>query len=153
MKLKLPRLGRRTFLTGLWWIGGLIIIATLASLSRQSALLDDQTARDVWAWFVPHLLPTLTLVGAAAYAGRSADPPSGEGATMLFVLCTVISLAYLYLLMDAVLHIQSTTAAMESLRRSSLWLGLLQALVTTLLGFFFVQPAAAPVATGSPKKA
>ena len=142
MKLKPPRIGRRGALTLLWWVGGLSITLTLVALSRQPALLTGDETRQVWEWFFPNLMPTLTLVGAAAYAGKDSKAGTGEGATLLFVLCVAVSLLYLYLLADAVLHLQSTTVRMEALRTSSLWLGPLQALATSLLGFFFVKPAA-----------
>lgn len=140
MKLRVPRVGRRAALTLIWWVGGLFIIVSLVTISRM-AMLDPQEVRAVWEWFVPTLMPTLTLVGAAAYATKDAKSPAGEGATLLFVLCVAVSLLYLYLLLDALLQLLSTNAYVESLRTSSLWLGLLQALATSLLGYFFAKPA------------
>jgi hypothetical protein len=144
MKAKRPRLGRRGALTLMWWGGGMFVILTLAALSRQPALLTETEVREVWEWLLPNIMPTLTLVGAAAYAGKDSRPPGGEGATLLFFLCLLVSGVYLFLLADAVLYLQSTTASLDSLRSANLWLGPIQALASSLLAFFFVKPPSGP---------
>jgi hypothetical protein len=116
----------------------------LVALSRKPALLSPEEARQAWEWFLPNLMPTLTLVGAAAYAGKATYTREGEGETILFSLCLAVSLLYLFLVADALLSLQASTATIEDLRRSNLWLGPLQALATSLLGYFFIKPVTEP---------
>jgi hypothetical protein len=116
----------------------------LVALSRKPALFSPEEVRQIWDWFVPNLMPTLTLVGAAAYAGKATLTRDGEGETILFSLCLAVSLLYLFLLADALLSLQASTATIEDLRRSNLWLGPLQALATSLLGYFFIKPVTEP---------
>lgn len=130
------RLSRKLALTFVWWIWGLALVAYAAALAQNETLFPDPAA--VWSWFVPNIFPTMTLVGAAAYGGRKAAAPFGEGATALFLLAVASSILYLGLLTQALLNAQISVPAVKSLSTASLWLGPLQGLVTSLLGFFFV---------------
>lgn len=130
----------RLILTGLWWAWGLLLIVVMIGLSRNPALFADPKA--AWDWFLPNLLPTLTLVGASAYAGglNPAKLQAGEG--LFFTLCLLVSAIYLGALSVSILGTQTSSAPLDSLRGANTYLGPLQGLVTSLLGFFFVKPAA-----------
>ena len=132
MKLK------KLTLTGLWWIWGILLFVLLIPISQNPVLFDDP--RPAWDWFLPNILPTMTLVGAGAYAGRHARAPRRSGIDFLFYLTLIMSTVYLAVLAHAILKTQTSTTPLAMLQTSNIWLGPMQALATSLLGLFFIKP-------------
>ena len=70
----------RLTLTYTWWVWGVVLFAliTLFSVLPASAAASP----DIWPWFLPNILPVLTLVGAASYrqgsTRRGAGRPPGR---------------------------------------------------------------------------
>lgn len=128
----------------LWFAAaGLLTTALVAqSITEQFvvALPDgsgdvDVTTR-VWEWFLPHILPTLGVVGgvgAFAQAGVTDVPDPSK-----FRYAALLSGFYLSLLALSVLRIPITDGdPLPSLERANLWLGPAQGLAAGGLSLFF----------------
>jgi hypothetical protein len=102
----------------------------------QPKLFGDDTEK-VWQWFLPNILPTLTMVGVAAYAGRQRV---GRLPLTVFIFAIATSLLYLFVL-TATMIVGSLFEAqpLEFMRRSSLWLAPLQAFASSSLAYYFVK--------------
>ena len=128
-----------------WATGGGIVFLTMILQTTLGHYGDD--AQQAWAWLLPNLIPSLTLVlGVSAFT----KPDNAEltpGIRSLFPICTALSIFYLVVLALPIL-IQPMVggAPLPLLRQSNLWLGPLQGLVSTLLGVFFARERTAPAA-------
>lgn len=127
----------KLILTALWWVWGLLLFALLIALSKNP--LFGSQLRTAWEWFVPNLVPTMSMVGATAYASRSGKAVGGPVLTPAFVICLVASVAHLGALTLALLATQSSTTPLGDLRNANLWLGPLQALAVSSLSVFFLK--------------
>lgn len=126
----------RLILTGLWWLWGMVLLILLATLSTR---ID---AIQAWGWFLPNILPILTLVGTAAYAGVQAASKRALNTrvrTPLLVLSILVSATYLTMLTVAVISPLHSGDPLALMLTSNLWLTPMQALVLTALGAFFVR--------------
>jgi len=99
-------------------------------------------ATDAWGWFLPNVMPTLSLIVAVlvldqldkgAKSPRTAD-------RFLFRLAISLSAAYLLLILLSIL-IQpfAPLPPLQLMQQSNLWLGPLQGLVAGALGAFFIK--------------
>jgi hypothetical protein len=96
---------------------------------------------DVWGWFLPTVMPTLSLVVGVLVADALGK---GEKTDLvdrfLFRLTYSISLAYLLIVALTILSQPiAPLTPLELLKTSHLWLGPLQGLVTASLGAFFIR--------------
>ncbi len=134
----------------IWILGsGLLFLLLIAQSLLQ--IYGGQNAK-VWGWFLPTVLPTLTLiVSAVAYSAK-------QGATTdtvdIFAYRLSQALSAFYLLMVAIVPLgKPFTGAppIDLMTTSSLWLAPLQGLVGIAMGIFFgsrqSEKAAVPSAT------
>ena len=124
-------------LTYVWMIGVGVSFALLLAQTF-TGKFGDQSPR-AWSWFLPAVLPTLTLiVGSLVYQSRSASP----GATAdprLYRLSSGLSAIYLILVLFVLLSAAFPgPAPIERMTQSQIWVSPVQALVTSALGAFFV---------------
>lgn len=96
--------------------------------------------QEIWGWFVPMFLPTLTLM-LGAYSAIALKESTHQITIdkVFFNISTGVSSIYL-LILNIVVIIQPFLNApvLETTQRASLFLGLLQGLTTTCIGVFFV---------------
>jgi hypothetical protein len=121
----------------IWFAGsGLIAILLVAQTIRSK--YGDQPEK-AWSWFLPTILPTLSLiVGAVAY---EASRPQEAATVDRFFFKLSISLSVVYLLLVLATLIFQPLTQMTPLRLmdiSNLWLGPIQGLVGIALGALFV---------------
>lgn len=128
----------RLTLTMIWWCWGLLLFLLLAALSAQEAVFGDQ-AGAAWEWFLPNILPSMMLVGAAAYATRTATPADAKALKPLFLIALAVSIANLLLLSASLLGVLYSVDPLRSLGRSNLWLAPIQGLSASALGVFFTR--------------
>jgi hypothetical protein len=121
-------------LTMVWWGWGLLLFLLLIVLSLQPALFGDDTGK-VWQWFLPNLVPAMTMVGFTAYA----SPTPAESTANLFPLALGVSGFYLAVLTLSVAGTLFAPRPLEFLNTSSLWLAPLQGFALAGLGVFFVK--------------
>lgn len=125
-------------LTGLWWIWGVLLILLLAVLSAQDALFGDKVGA-AWQWFMPNLMPSMMLVGAAAYAKQKTTTVAETSIGPLFLIAMSISVVYLLLLTISVVGAIFSQPPLDWLTKSNYWLGPVQGLAASALGVFFAK--------------
>jgi len=123
-------------LTALWWIWGTVLIFMLVFLSMQPALFGEDTAK-VWQWFLPNIIPTMTMVGASAYASQQTLVPQSNEAGFLIVV--VASAIYLSLLTLSVISTPFVAQPLQALQQANLWLGPVQGLAASGLAIYFIK--------------
>lgn len=125
-------------LTALWWGWGMLLFALLAFLTMRSVLGDGTEA---WGWFLPNILPAMTLVGAASYLGSARGGPRVRAAvrTPLLLLAMLASAAYLLMLTVVILSPLSSDDPIQMMLRSNLFLTPFQALALSAVGTFFAK--------------
>jgi hypothetical protein len=130
------------WLAGTWFVGAGLCFVVLVGQS-QVGLYDSDTAA-VWGWFLPTVMPTLSLIVGSLVADyrkvrvRASERAKSE-AGPVFWLGVALSAFYLLLLGTtiAMASIQVEAAPLGLMQRSNLWLGPLQGLCVAALGFFF----------------
>ena len=143
MSIPMPRARKRLAL--LWFVASaaIFLLVIVASINR-----DDRTMVTLWSWFLPSIIPTLSLiigvliteyVGRAARDTRPADP-------FLLGLSTWLSIAYLALVGASLVFHLLEWLTLES---SQLYLAPVQGLAATALSAFFLKKEGGE-ATGRP---
>lgn len=99
---------------------------------------------DAWGWFLPTVLPTLSLiVGVLVSQARLPDVPgrSAGSSGPIFRLAAVLSTVYLLLVAASVVIAallgDRERTPLDLMQLSNLWLAPLQGLAAACLGFFF----------------
>jgi hypothetical protein len=131
----------RKVIATLWFIGALLLFSILIVQSLFGKY--GSRTEEAWGWFLPTVMPTLSLIVGVLVSeatGRNRSSKSGEVATFMFLLAIGLSALYLMLVV-LVLLLQPFTglSPIEVMKRSNLWLGPLQGLVSAVLGVFFLR--------------
>lgn len=123
----------------LWLLASAVVLLILIGQSYGGLYIDR--LQDAWAWFLPTIMPTLSLiVGVLVAEGFRQTRKPRHLERRLFYLATGLSAAYLLLVTLSVLAaglLSHRTPAPELLQRSNLWLGPVQGLVAASLGVVF----------------
>jgi hypothetical protein len=120
----------------LWFCGG-GIAALILIIQSVSGYYGDKVS-EAWSWFLPYVLPTLTLILSAVVAGKKESHITID----LFSYRSSFWLSLFYLLcLDFSLLAGNLTpyGPLQLMRMSVLWLGPLQGLIGIALGVFFVK--------------
>lgn len=138
--MRLTRRSSKWWLTALWFAGAGVVFAVLVVQSLRG-VYEPRTA-DAWAWFLPTVMPTLSLIvgvlvadmrntAALASADAAIDPP-------LFWLGSGLSALYLLLVAVTILSQPFLSAPpLELMQRSLQWIVPMQGLTVAALGAFF----------------
>lgn len=95
-------------------------------------------APEAFGWFLPMVVPTLTLIVGSVVAEQTKEIPSTSEVTPLAFWVTFwVSAAYLTFITVAVISTAWDDTPISVLKTSSLWLSPLQALVGGSIGVFF----------------
>ena len=100
-----------------------------------------QRATDAWGWFLPNVMPTLSLiVGVLVLDQMGGGVKTRTADAFLYRLALGLSLAYLLLILLSIL-VQpfAPLPPLDLMQQSNLWLGPLQGLVAGTLGAFFIK--------------
>ena len=100
-----------------------------------------QRATDAWGWFLPNVMPTLSLiVGVLVLDQMGGGVKTRTADAFLYRLALGLSCAYLLLILLSIL-VQpfAPLPPLELMQQSNLWLGPLQGLVAGTLGAFFIK--------------
>ena len=139
---KMPRAKCRTALATLWFIGGGVLFLILALQTiNQHYEQYGVTAQDAWAWFLPTIMPTLSLM-IAVFAADATNPQqeNTDVSTFTFFLSFVISFVYLTLVaLTILLQPIVNTPILELMKKSNLYLSPIQGAVAATVGIFFVR--------------
>jgi hypothetical protein len=128
-------------LGAVWFAGAGLLFMLLVAQS----LLGFYGGRteSVWSWFLPTVMPTLSLVVGVlvAEARREEAPRPRTIGPALFRLAVGLSAVYLLLVAASIVFAAVRGSAqvhpVEIMQRSNLWLGPLQGLVAAAVGVFF----------------
>ena len=98
---------------------------------------------EAWSWFLPNVFPTLSLMIGVAVSEFGSEIASEKHIDpFLYRLALWLSVAYFLVLM-AELFLQPFFCVdqlpIDFLKKSNLWLGPMQSIVTGALGFFFAK--------------
>lgn len=137
MTARLPLSDCQRRLALLW----LIVAVVLFSLLITQSVLGKYggASEQAWAWFLPTVLPTLSLMVGALVS--SARQQSGGEMVDRFAYRVSFGLSVFYLgLVGAVPLVQplTTRTPLELMALSNLWLGPIQGLVGLSLGLYFL---------------
>ncbi|NTV92777.1 MAG: hypothetical protein HGA72_05785 [Chlorobiaceae bacterium] len=125
------------------WLTGAGLLAFVLIGQTMSGLYVDH-ASDAWGWFLPNVMPTLSLmIGAVVKDFSSGSDEKKMVDSFIYQLSLGLSVAYFVVMASSVLLQPSFCTDCDSpldfLQQSNLWLGPMQGLVTGALGFFFVK--------------
>ena len=139
MSERLPARTCKQRLALLWVAAGglLFIVLILQSLFGRYG----ERAEEAWAWFLPTIVPTLSLIIGGIVLEAKAEPGS-EKTVDAFLFRLAFWLSAFYLLAVALtFFIQPFTGTplLTLMARSNLWLAPLQGLAAAALGAFFVK--------------
>lgn len=126
-------------LASVWLIlGGAIFLVLLGqSLFGKYGELTD----DAWGWFLPSVMPTLSLIISVMVFDSLGDGAADKRADgFMFGIAFWLSAFYLLIVFSTILVQPLTSIApLDLMRQSNLWLGPLQGLVAAALGAFFMK--------------
>jgi hypothetical protein len=119
------------------WLSGAGLAFTLLVVQTVGGVFGG-AADKAWGWFVPTILPTLSvIVGAVTFDARAPQDHTLVDSTA-FLVSTVLSIFYLGLMLATILlRPLANVTPLQFLDTSNLWLGPAQGLVGLSLGAFF----------------
>jgi len=132
----------RNHLAILWFVGGLVLFVLFVFQSIFGKY--GAKAEEAWAWFLPTILPTLSLIIGVlvvdAAAAEEKDKKDKQIGRFIYRVAFGVSTVYL-VLVGIVPLVQPFTSLspFELMKLSGLWLGPVQGLVAAALGVFFVK--------------
>ncbi len=132
MKLSMANARRRLAL--LWFIGAALVFVLVIAASIHR---DDRVVISLWSWFLPSIVPTLSLIVGVLVSELGNDRSDGRRAdAFLLMLSTWLSIAYLLLVaLSLLFHLIEWI----TLASSQLYLAPVQGLTATALSAFFVK--------------
>ncbi len=121
------------------WFVGAGILFLLFFIQSVLGRFSDRIM-DAWGWFLPNLVPTLSLMIGVLVAETIKDNQNNkEIDPFIFKLALALSYAYFIILSSTILLKPfNNSPLIEYLNTSNLWLAPLQGLATAALGVFFV---------------
>lgn len=140
MKITLNR--GKNLLALVWFIGFIPPFLILAARTFVGTYYGGKET-EAWSWFSPNIVPTLGLiVSSVAAAATGEDAVERKISSGFFAFTFGLSLFYLVIFnLIFLLEPLVNSPPLEIFKRSSLFLGILQGFVTTVLGVFFIRGA------------
>lgn len=124
-------------LATVWFLGGGTVFAILVVQTLNQHYGDQ--ARDAWGWFLPTVMPILTLIVSATAVTKAESQATVDRS--VFYISFGLSLFYLLLVIATIAYQIFTTLKpsemIELMKTSNLWLGPVQGLLGISLGVFF----------------
>ena len=131
----------RNLLTLIWLLGFLPAFLILSAQTYFGTYYGDND-KEAWSWFTPNIVPTLGLIIGTLASGAVGEHEDRAVDPFFFRLTLALSILYLTIFnLIFILEPLSDSPPLETFRRSSLFLGVAQGLVTIALGAFFVRTA------------
>ena len=132
----------KNLLTIIWIIGFIPPFLILAARTFVGTYYGGKET-EAWSWFSPNIVPTLGLIiSSIASSASRKNAVQTDISSGFFALTFGLSLFYLVIFnLIFLLEPLVDSAPLEVFKRSSLFLGILQGFVTTVLGVFFIRNA------------
>lgn len=121
------------------WLGGAGLIFLILVVQSMRDYYGSR-AEDAWSWYLPTVMPALSLIIGVLVADFKVDRGHPiEALRPMMRLGIGISLFYLSMVLLTLLiqPFVDTIAPLDLMRRSNLWLAPLQGLTVAVLGAFF----------------
>lgn len=119
--------------------GGISILAAVMVLVQTSPHgAYHSNASAVWEWFLPTVVPTMSLILGTVAAEARAPAASGTVEVFYYRLALWVSLAYLALVLGLLLMYAQSPTPVADLKSTSRFITVLYSLVGIALGTFFV---------------
>lgn len=133
-KVAVPECQRRLAKVWFWGAGIIFLILVVQTLNGH---YGDQ-ARDAWGWFLPTVMPILTLIVSATAVAKDSQAAVDRS---VFQISLGLSAFYLSLVIATIAYQVFTTRKpsemIDLMKTSNLWLGPVQGLLGISLGVFF----------------
>lgn len=129
----------KRYLATVWFVLSGLILLLLAVQTMMGRYGDGAT--DAWGWFLPNVMPTLSLMVAVLVLDQMGKGSKIKTADrFLFKLALGLSAVYLLLIMLSIL-VQpfAPLPPLQLMQQSNLWLGPMQGLVAGAMGAFFIK--------------
>lgn len=129
----------KKYLAVLWFIGGGMIFFIM--LIQTILGKYEEHSEQAWGWFLPTIIPTLSLIiGVFVMDNTNKEDHMQTCNRFLFRLSFILSFMYLIVVfLTIAMQPFSAFSSIELMKKSSLWLGPFQGLVSASLGAFFIQ--------------
>jgi cytochrome bd-type quinol oxidase subunit 2 len=136
-RTSIPLEQARNSLAKVWFIGAGIVFFILVLQSILGKY--EGSLQEVWAWFVPTVLPTLALMlGVIGASALTEDQDRRKVKEFFFTLSKYLSLFYLLILTATILlEPFSNTPGIKLYNLSNYWLGPIQGLVVAAISVLF----------------
>jgi hypothetical protein len=126
-------------LAKVWFLGAGIVFILILFQTLFGKFSGQQ--EKAWGWFLPTVMPTLSLMIGVLVADAKQEPAKDERKIdpFLFKLSMRLSISYFVVVLLTIL-VQPFTEMLilDLLEQSNLWLGPMQGLVAASLGAFFI---------------
>ncbi|MDN7181406.1 hypothetical protein M0D69_26080 [Caballeronia sp. SEWSISQ10-4 2] len=127
------------------WVAFFILQVGLLVLRSVVGAADSDESRkltsEMWSWYIPMVMPTLSIIVAALYAAAPAARQEMPTPVIRLVILIVLSLAYLLSLSTLIVLPPSLGTSpkehLDLLHSSNYWLGAFQLCIGASLGNFF----------------
>ncbi len=135
---RIPTRVARRRLALLWFAGAAVVFLLVVGQSIGGKY--GSAVADAWSWFLPTVLPSLSIMVSVLVLDVRRSSRDRNVDRFVFRLTSWLSVSYLVLVLSTLL-LQPIAGVepIELMRRSNLWLGPLQGIVTAALGAFFVK--------------
>jgi hypothetical protein len=137
----------QNWLAGIWVLFFVLQVGLLVLRSIAGAGDSDESRKltsEMWSWYIPMVMPTLSLIVAALFATAPAD--ARETPLVRLIVLIVLSLAYLLSLSALIVLPPSLGTSpkdhLDLLHGSNYWLGAFQLCIGASLGNFFPKKSA-----------
>jgi hypothetical protein len=120
------------------WAGTSIVAAIMVLVQTSPGGAYHSSATDVWEWFLPTVVPTMSLMLGTVVAEARGPGTSGTVDVFYYRLALWTSLAYLALVLGLLLSYAQSPTPVADLKSTSRLVTGLYTLVGVALGTFFV---------------
>lgn len=137
--MPLSMLDARKRLACIWFVGVGVNFICVFLLAFTTGDVDHMT--ELWSWFLPNVMPTLSLIVSILIASSSSRSNAQAIADIfIYRMTAVLSVLYLLAVMTTFLAKPFSPLSFQAiLRLSHLWLAPLQGLVAATIGTFFIR--------------
>jgi len=126
----------RSRLSAVWFIGSGVTFFLLMIQSLVGKFGSD--TQQVWSWFVPSVVPTLSLMISVLGASALGQAEKRRVQFTFYRIALWLTIAYLLVLFATLIAASARPPAIDTLLLSNAWLGPLQGLVVAAIGFLFI---------------
>lgn len=125
---------------GLLWLGSALVLFLVIFLQGLTGRYGEHGAhlKDAWAWFLPTVLPTCSLIVGVWFADRKRGRREKPAERFRFWVALALSAFYLLLVWLTLFgQVYSDLSVLEMFQLSHLWLAPAQGLAAAALAAFF----------------